>query len=424
MKKALIIANMLFASATVFGMEFRKADVEEATRRSNCSIIEDAQYRQALWESEQEYLLQQAIAESMKDADSKGKKEAGKDISDFWQDAIESDDEAINVAKALSISEADAKGKKEAEEQKENGQVEAMTQGPFAKSNFLTLSNVFQFITRNGWSLIENSKLFYGYLKFKSVCGEIKQIFFPDSSKEKFFKSNIKGHAKKFFKWIFGDTENQKDMNDFLQDQGTKIIHILPGEILSDFVHDKKSLENYDDAAIIFTNPGCYTKQTLDMLKNQDKYTFVQRDHDSSLNGLGSQCAILALNTDDPTKRKLQQLKVFVGNKKKAQIVIESEEDNLEGAVTLGEYMKSGGLNYDDDIVWEKIAELLKCRIDIFVSTPKVHTVQQVDTIHSYGSHDNVKRLYLNSTYIPEEKRSFGHYTELRVFNKDGSQVR
>ena len=89
MKKALIIANMLFASATVFGMEFRKADVEEATRRSNCSIIEDVQYRQALWESEQEYLLQQAIAESKKEADAKGKEEAGKDISEFLQKAIE-----------------------------------------------------------------------------------------------------------------------------------------------------------------------------------------------------------------------------------------------------------------------------------------------------------------------------------------------
>ena len=170
-----------------------------------------------------------------------------------------------------------------------------------------------------------------------------------------------------------------------------------------------------------FMNPGDYTLRTLTILRNQSEYKFMQRDHGSLFNKLNSQCPILALGVDKTTRIRLQQQKAFGKN------------------TTLGEYMhKTGGLDPYDYDNWEAIAKALGRRIDIWVFPGQgkddadkafYHVGGQLNMIVSYGVNlgNNVKRLRFDSAYDPNSdmsSRVAGHYTELRVFNKDGSQVK
>lgn len=173
-------------------------------------------------------------------------------------------------------------------------------------------------------------------------------------------------------------------------------------------------------------NPGKYTFHTFEILENKN-YTFTKRDHGASFNGFGNQCAILALNVDEPTMKRLQQLKITRNTK--GTILCTSEESDLEGTITFDEYLEPrGGLGSDQAIIWEKIAEIIKHRIDIFEFPNEgkdamgvYHAGGQLSMISSYGTEFNdVKRLHLES----DPRGKGGHYTELRIFDKDGSQVK
>ena len=172
-------------------------------------------------------------------------------------------------------------------------------------------------------------------------------------------------------------------------------------------------------------NHGDYTSETLAMLLDRD-YIFAQLNCGAYLNGRYDQCSLLALHLDKDIVDRLQQLKIITDVKK--NVIYVGEYDDPDG-ITLGEYIEdNNGLASDAAVIWEKIAEKIECRIDIFEFLNQGEDVQggyhpggQLYTISSYGTQfkEKVKRLRLDSS----PKGKCGHYQELRVF-KNGSQVK
>lgn len=214
-------------------------------------------------------------------------------------------------------------------------------------------------------------------------------------------------------------TLQKEDINNFKKK--AKEIHIELEPPFKQIISKANTVEDLENAG--FENPGSYTLDTLYILKYQNDYEFWQRDNGSLLNGLHSQCPILALGVDESTMLKIQQLK--------------TEETNREGDISLGQYMnRKGGLDPCDVDSWEAIARVLKCRIDIWIfpglgrdrgDIEFYHVGGHLNKISSYGTQFNsVKRLRFDSGYDLDKNMSsntYGHFTELRIFDQNGSQV-
>ncbi|MBO7641849.1 MAG: hypothetical protein J6S86_01645 [Alphaproteobacteria bacterium] len=368
MKKALIIANMLFASATVFGMKSYR-DVSQESRENSMHLLsanDDYELAKELQE-------QEAIYDSMR---------------------ILQLEDNNQSEKAYQSQQAE-----EAEFQKAPAESEEAELQRVKENSLLTLVT-----DAKNRDVLERA------------ITESKEEYQLQQAIEKLKLMSI---------------APQKNKNDSLKQSKIKELYIESESLLNTFISEKQPYDRKPEElsnVSVLVNPGKYTLQTLHMLRNQDIYTFVQHDHGSSFNELGNQCAILALDVDEFTMRRLQQLKI-VRNTEGAILYL-TEEDNIEGVITtLGEYIQPrGGLSSDQAVIWEKIAEILKCRIDIFEfpnqgeDAQKIyHIGGQLYMISSYGTQfKKVKRLRLDS----DPKGEGGHYTELRIFNKDGSQVK
>ena len=233
------------------------------------------------------------------------------------------------------------------------------------------------------------------------------------------------------------EAEEQKDIDVFLRNG--KIVNNKLNARFAGYICEALTLEDLLKNPHL-TNPGSYTWLSLEIVTNQKKYTLVEKDHGGVLNGLGNQCVILALNVDEDTRNKIQQLKVPTGNSYIVPFAVENA-DGLDGSfITLGEYIAPiGGLPSNEENIFETLAEMLGCRIDIFEyltgkdpstnsSNESIYYNDELYSIISYGVRfEKVKRLALHSTITYDSKGKVstrGHYTELRVFNEDGSQVK
>lgn len=231
--------------------------------------------------------------------------------------------------------------------------------------------------------------------------------------------------------------EEQKNIDAFLRNG--KIVNNKLNARFAGYICEALTLEDLLKNPHL-TNPGSYTWLSLEIVTNQKKYTLVEIDHGALLNGLGNQCVILALNVDEDTRNKIQQLKVPTGNSYIVPFAVENA-DGLDGSfITLGEYIAPiGGLPSNEENIFETLANILDCRIDIFEyltgkdpstnsSNESIYYNDELYSIISYGVRfEKVKRLALHSTITYDSKGKMstrGHYTELRVFNEDGSQVK
>lgn len=382
MKKALIIANMLFASATVFGMKSSR-DVSQESRKNSMRLQADNDYE--LIEELQE---QEAIYDSLRMLQLEDNNQSEKEYQ-------------LQQAEEAELQRIFAESKKEAEEQK------APAESEEAELQRVKENSLFTLVTdaKNREALergITESKEEY---QLQQAIAESKR---KADSKEK--KKAGKGISKFLQKAIeIENIELEEPFNQKISD------NFISNASISDDLK-VQYLSN-----IGFMNPGDYTLRTLTILRNQSEYKFMQRDHGSLFNKLNSQCPILALGVDKTTRIRLQQQKAFGKN------------------TTLGKYMhKTGGLDPYDYDNWEAIAKALGRRIDIWVFPGQgkddvdeafYHVGGQLNMILSYGVNlgNNVKRLRFDSAYDPNSdmsSRVAGHYTELRVFNKDGSQVK